>query len=642
MSLSTRLRLFTIALMVAVISALSAVYLNMWGESTFGDVRRRAAVVTSQVKGFIQQRLDERMPSRPPTDPQEIKALWTHIIETDPEIPRYLEDSAAGTQIFVEILVVGDNGRILADSLPGRAGRRTRGLPTLEEWAGANPLRRIWELWTRSSQEYEASTPFGIRQPSLRVFTVKVVLSPVLLRAAVFPAIRTIALVFLGALLLSMALAVVVSNLALRPLASISQTIDRISRGEIGKEPPPADVSTKEFAAVQSKLTLLGQQYHGARQDALQLRTNVEQLLERLEEVVLLFDREDRLVMAGRAAERLLDRPRWELMGRALNELFPYSTALGVAVRNALGLRQALKDLPVTLEREGGGTRLLVNVEPLEAFPERQRIGTLITLRDAETRREIRSHLDVSVRLAAISRLTGGVAHEIKNPLQAITVHLELLRSRLAAEGDAPAPEIDTIAREIQRLDRVVKTFLDFTRPVDLKMTEVEMAALAREVAALVSPAAERQKVEIAVRAERAPVFVQGDRDLLQQAVLNVVVNGIEAMKSGGRLEIAVEEAGGECVLSVSDQGAGVPAEIRDKIFNLYYSTKGKGSGIGLAMTFRVVQLHNGTIDFSSEVGLGTTFRLRFPATESASPRRAATAEGAGPGEQGAHTPAKQ
>jgi signal transduction histidine kinase len=599
----------------------------------FDDVRRRAASSTAQVVGFIGQRIDDRMPAQPPTDPQEIKTLWTNIIETDEEIPRFLENTALDSQIFVEILVVGDGGRILADSLPSRAGQRARTLPTLGEWAAASPLRRTWELWTRSAQEYEASTSFGAPQPRVRVFWVKVVLSPTFLRHEVSRTIINIALVCLGALLLSMALSVVVSNLALRPLASISQTIDRISRGEIGKEPPASERAAKEFAAVQSKLNLLGQQYHGARQDALQLRTNVEQLLERLEEVVFLFDGDDRLVMAGRAAERLLGRPRWELMGRSLGELFPTSTALGTAVRNALGLRQPLKDLPVTLEREGGGTRLLVNVEPLEAFPERQRIGTLITLRDAETRREIRSHLDVSVRLAAISRLTGGVAHEIKNPLQAITVHLELLRSRLAAEGDSPAPEIDTIAREIQRLDRVVKTFLDFTRPVDLKVAEIEMAGLAREVATLVRPSAQRQNVQIAVRAEPQEVHVQGDRDLLQQAVLNVVVNGIEAMKNGGRLDIAVEKSGDECILSVADQGGGIPLDIRDKIFNLYYSTKGKGSGIGLAMTFRVVQLHNGTIDFSSEVGLGTTFRLRFPVTESESPRRAATAGGDRPGQ---------
>jgi signal transduction histidine kinase len=429
------------------------------------------------------------------------------------------------------------------------------------------------------------------------------------------PQVRNIALIFMAALLMSMLLAVSVSNIVLRPIDNISQAIDRISRGDFGKPAWTPDGSTKEFAAVQSKLNLLGQQYHGARQDAIQLRSNVEQLLERLEEVVLLFDREDRLVMAGRSAERILGRGRWEIMGRGLTELFPPSSALGAAARNAIELRQPLKDLPLTLEGgSAAATRVLVSVELLEAFPDHQRIGTLITLRDAETRRQIQSQLDVSARLAAISRLTGGVAHEIKNPLQAITVHLEVLKSKLADQYDEVGPEIETIAREILRLDRVVKTFLDFTRPVDLKMRDQEMVALTRDVVALVGPSAGRQNVRIELEAEAREIMVHGDRDLLQQAILNVVVNGVEAMKNGGRLQIRLRREGDECCLSISDEGAGIPPELREKIFNLYFSTKGKGSGIGLAVTFRVVQLHNGTIDFTTEPGKGTTFRMRFPA----------------------------
>ncbi len=435
------------------------------------------------------------------------------------------------------------NGRILADSIPSRVGHRVYPLPEFKEWVKKSPWGRLIEIFSQM-RDYEVTLPLGVgaddQQP---VFTIKVVLSSVFLRGTVYPQIRSIALIFLGALLLSMLLAVVVSNLALRPLASISKAIDRISRGEFAKHPPISDSTNKEFAAVQSKLNLLGQQFHGARQDAIQLRSNVEQLLEKLEEVVFLFDRDDRLVMAGRAAERLLGRGRWEIMGRTMTELFPPSSALGVAIRNSIELRQPLKDLPLTLERDGGpSTRLLVNVEMLEAFPDHQRIGTLITLRDAETRRQIQSQLDVSARLAAISRLTGGVAHEIKNPLQAITVHLELLRSRLAGEFDTAAPEIDTIAREIQRLDRVVKTFLDFTRPIDLRMRDLEMVGLAREVEALVGPSAGRQEVRIELDADPAEIFVHGDRDLLQQAVLNVVVNGVEAMKTGGRLGIELRQ----------------------------------------------------------------------------------------------------
>jgi hypothetical protein len=180
------------------------------------------------------------------------------------------------------------------------------------------------------------------------------------------------------------------------------------------------------------------------------------------------------------------------------------------------------------------------------------------------------------------------------------------------------AQEIDVISTEITRLDRVVKTFLDFTRPVDLVLEETDAAELARDIVTLVAPEAVERGIQMVLECGPGSVVLRADRDLLKQALLNVVMNAVEAMKNGGRLEISVRHVGGECVIRITDQGTGIPPGVRDKIFSLYFTTKGKGSGIGLAMTFRVVQLHNGTIDFTSEVGKGTTFWLRLPALEEA------------------------
>jgi signal transduction histidine kinase len=239
----------------------------------------------------------------------------------------------------------------------------------------------------------------------------------------------------------------------------------------------------------------------------------------------------------------------------------------------------------------------------------------MVTIRDAETRLKIESQLQVSQRLAAIGRLTGGVAHEIKNPLNAISVHLEILKSKLA--GVEVADDIDSIAvigRELARLDRVVKTFLDFTKPVELHMAEVDLVPMLRELTLLVAPQADRLKIGVDVECGLDRGVIHGDRDLLSQAVLNVAMNGIEAMPRGGRIRIQLSQEDDTYVLAVADEGDGIPANVRNKIFNLYFTTKERGSGIGLAATFRIVQLHNATIEFASEVGQGTTFTFRFPA----------------------------
>ena len=120
--------------------------------------------------------------------------------------------------------------------------------------------------------------------------------------------------------------------------------------------------------------------------------------------------------------------------------------------------------------------------------------------------------------------------------------------------------------------------------------------------------------IEVEYSTPGQPAMIRGDEDMLKQAVLNLVTNAIEAMKNGGHLRISVVQEDGNVTLEVADNGPGIPAAQRDKVFQLYFTTKEKGSGIGLAMAYRAVQLHNGTVDFTTELDRGTTFRLTFPA----------------------------
>jgi signal transduction histidine kinase len=615
MSLKARLRISIVVLVVGVVVALSVLNLRSVATAKFGDLAERATTTAQQVQTMLVQRLAQQTAASPAAATlAETKALWTAIVENDPALERLLEDTLASSRTILEIQIVGEDGRILVSSDPASAGKPAKPLPSLADWSDKNPWSQLIDVFG-GNEDYGVVMPLGVAEQAEPIFRIRVIYSSVLLRNTLEPLVQQLGLALSVSFLAAVLLAILASNIAFRPLARVSDAIDRIARGESPPAAPAGKEEPKEVAALESKLLMLGQQFRGAREDAVHLRGNIEQLLERLEEAVLLFDRDDRLIMAGRAVEGLLGRGRWELMGRTFEDLFPPSTALGAAISGAVGFRRPLKDAPITIERNGQApVRLLVNLELLESFPSRDRLGTLVSLRDAESRREIGSQLDLSTRLAAISRLTGGVAHEIKNPLNSIALHLEVLRARLGDQCQEAEQEIEVISKEITRLDRVVKTFLDFTRPMDLHLDAVEAVALAQEVATLVTPEAVKQGIQVTLDSDPAPLVLEADRDLLKQAVLNVVVNAVDAMKHGGRLEISVKRAGPDCVFLVSDQGGGIPPDVKDKIFNLYFTTKDKGSGIGLAMTFRVVQLHNGTIDFVSEPGKGTTFWLRLPA----------------------------
>jgi signal transduction histidine kinase len=313
--------------------------------------------------------------------------------------------------------------------------------------------------------------------------------------------------------------------------------------------------------------------------------------------------------MAGRQVRRLLGREPSALIGLTSEEVFPRESEIGSILARSMERQDATRDELIKVEDGvGGEAQFLLSVEPLAEEGGRL-MGTLLTIRDAQSRGEIAAQLDLAHRLTALNRLTRGVAHEIKNPLNAMRLHLEVLKNRL----DGDVPEVDVITREIARLDRVVKTFLDFNRPVEPQMRRIDLAEMAHDVARLVQPEAAVHGVTVSHRDDGHAAWIQGDPDLLKQAVLNVVMNAIEAMNGGGALLIESRCEARECEISVSDTGPGIPPEIRDKIFNLYFSTKAHGSGIGLAMAFRFVQLHDGRIEFATQSGQGTTFRFVFP-----------------------------
>ena len=243
-------------------------------------------------------------------------------------------------------------------------------------------------------------------------------------------------------------------------------------------------------------------------------------------------------------------------------------------------------------------------------------IGALLTMRDAESVRRIEDEIEISRRLSASGRLTRGVAHEVKNPINAIVLHLQLLQNKLQQDDPESRRHMDIIGNEIRRLDRVVQILVDFTRPHDLHLEDTDLRKIFEEVVLLAGPDAGRHGVTLAREVPSEPLMVRIDPDLMKQAILNLVINGVQAMARGGTLTIVAYREDDSIIGEVRDQGQGIPADVREKIFELYFTTKGDqgGSGIGLAQTYQIMQWHYGSVEFDSIVGEGTTFRLHLPA----------------------------
>lgn len=221
---------------------------------------------------------------------------------------------------------------------------------------------------------------------------------------------------------------------------------------------------------------------------------------------------------------------------------------------------------------------------------------------------------ELSRRIAMVGRLTAGVAHEMKNPLNAMTIHLELLKQKLAA-GKPAGSHVEVIAQEIRRLDERIQGFLKFVRPDEVKFAPVAIAPLLLAVLDAVQPEAQLAGVTVNSGCTDATLMVEGDAAQLRDVFLNLAQNAIQAMPKGGRLSIDCAPLPNRRVrVRVEDSGVGIAPENLEKIFELYYTTKERGTGVGLSMVYRTIQIHNGEIDVESTLGVGTTFIVVLPA----------------------------
>lgn len=605
MNLQAKLTLGAVALETLIVGIISTVDLGNVMQIEFSAAERRAALVLDVAGEYVAQAVN-RLPPQPLRE-----AL------RDPVLPPRLTSLMTKSVEITEIAVVDLQGQILADSDPDRIGIFSPKYQEFDALVNSSGwMEKVKLLSGRETAEFfQMEKPLGPAGKTPLVIVRVIVLPSLILDKTIWPEMRHSAevatLLFAGAV----ALTFLVSALAFRRLGQLGHMLDMAASGEFEPEKagePPA--AKDELAVMASKVSLLTERLRGAQFEVSDLRGNIDRLLLDLEDAVFIFDRELRLMFASGSVEKFLGKEREGLSRLPLSEIFPPNTNLGLLIAQAAQTGRLVRNRRVPLPTLAGESAVvLLSVDMLESIPGATGSGLLVRLRDPEAQRKLGHELQTADRLAAISRVSGGVAHEVKNPLNAILLHVEVAKAKLARGDTDIGQQMDIISSEILRLDRVVKTFLDFTRPVELKLETVPIRQLLDEVLELARPQAEASRIHVIVGQETDGVNVRIDRDLLKQAMLNVVVNAMQAMPDGG--ELRFESAAGEeaAEIRISDTGPGIPPELRDKIFRLYFTTKKEGSGIGLAMTFRIVQLHDGTIDFASEPGKGTTFSIRLP-----------------------------
>lgn len=441
----------------------------------------------------------------------------------------------------------------------------------------------------------------------------------------------------LASTLSALALGLVVTLLAARELAPIRPLVRYARALARGDYHQPLEVAkTGELAALADELRRMATA-RDDREEALdrqakelekaylrvaELKRYHESIVRSLRTGVVVTDRAGTITSANRAA-----RTHWSLAGVTGHRLKEH--ALGTAVENALGRvdRLLAADRPKTALAVPLGDLLAdVTVAPLESEGG-DVLGLVVALEDVTEAVRTKEALLRSERLAAIGRMSAHVTHELRNPLASISLNAELLEELAPANtGGQRTPDDEeeaqrlcrAIGREADRLNALAEEYLRFARLPHPELLPTAPTDLLRPLAAFIERDFRAASVHLRLRIEPELPLIRIDPDQMRQALLNLLRNGKESMPEGGRVDLGARVREEAVEIFVRDEGGGILAEDRSRIFDPFYSTKLTGTGLGLALVQQIVQEHGAQLQVYSQQGVGSEFVLRFETAEHA------------------------
>lgn len=603
----TQIVLVITFMVAALVSGASYIYLSQILRHQVTTAHDTATYLASQILFLANNAAPDLSSTRVDTaNPDAVRRAIAYYLGTDRDLNTMLDSIVGSWPTVYDAAILDSDGKAILDTDPNLVGKKIPDRPdfALIENAG---FRRKLRLVYRSPTIYEVRLPLLLNGASFG--SVHVGVSTIFLRNELTPRLQHASFLSAIAILCSLIVAALLSHVALGPLEHISRSLDNMTDGH--PDLSAAREQGDEYGLVSQKIANLGRQMRDTREIFSALKNNVDQIMSSLQDGLMLFTRDSKVVLVSAAVERFLGRSRGELLGRNVREIFSGESVFGSLMLDAFRLHHNIDQRELEMPN---GRRVEFSLDFIHQ--KGTQIGALLTMRDSESARRIEDEIELSRRISASGRVTRGVAHEVKNPINAIVLHLQLLRNKMQQLDPDTSRHVDIIDSEIHRLDRVVQILVDFTRPRDLRLEDTDLRVVLDEVSSLAAPDAEQHGVKMDRQLSDEPIPVKVDIDFIKQAILNVVINGVQAMPTGGTLTIAAHRSEETVVVEIHDQGMGISTELQEKIFELYFTTKKNGSGIGLAQTYQIMQWHYGSVDFQSIEGKGSTFRLTLPLAE--------------------------
>ncbi len=367
------------------------------------------------------------------------------------------------------------------------------------------------------------------------------------------------------------------------------------------------------FAGVVS--LFLAQAYRSTRTSLTRIKAFSDHVVERMPVGLVALDGKGRIISFNQAAEATLRLSSYQVTGRTASEVLP---------RQVLDMVAALKD----------STRTAIGKEFDCSFPDSRTIpldvtlsslkgedgtvwGTILLCRDLTEVQSLKRELETSSRLASLGRLAAGVAHEIRNPLSSIKGFATYFKERYKDNPDDQKTS-EIMIKEVDRLNRVITQLLEFARPPAIQKKPTSLQSLIQHSLKMIERQASAKEIQILSHLPSEMKEIDLDPDGINQVLLNLYLNAIEAMEQGGTLSVSLsrEESSPWVKIIVSDTGTGISKEDLEHIFDPYFTTKQTGTGLGLAIVHKIIEAHRGEVKAESELGRGTTVSVLLPAAE--------------------------
>ena len=420
----TKIVLAITLMVAALVLGFSYLYISELLRQRVTTAHESAAQLTSNLAYLAANAAPDLSSTKVDTaNPEAMRRAVAYYLGTDRDLNNFLESVVGTWPIIYDAAIVDSDGKAILHTNPDLVGKAVPDRPDFQLVQNAH-FRRQFRMVYNPPTVYDVRIPLQL--DGARFGSIRVGVSTVFLKSELTPRLRQAAVFSSIAIFMSLILAAILSNIALGPLEQISRSLDSVTAGN-AEAVGESEAGHDEYGLVSLKIAHLGRQMRDAKDIFSALKDNVDQIMGNLQDGLMLFTRDSRIVLVSASVERFLNRPRRDLLGRLVKEVFSSESALGALMRQAFERRSPIPPREIEFP---SGKRVQISLDFIQE--KGTQIGALLTMRDAESVRRIEDEIEMSRRLSANGRITRGVAHEVKNPINAIVLHLQLLQASFA------------------------------------------------------------------------------------------------------------------------------------------------------------------------------------------------------------------